>query len=66
MIYKWHRRRYSLRYCIGYRVLNKVYIYTYKVYRGYSIRYYFWVKYKRWYSARYSIGYSPRSLTCFI
>ena len=37
MIYRWHSRRYSLRHCIGYRVLNKVYIYIYKVYRGYSI-----------------------------
>ena len=29
MVYRWHYRKYSLRYCIGYRVLNKVYIYIY-------------------------------------
>ena len=42
MVYRWYYRRYSLRYCIGCRVLNKVYIYTYKVYRGYSMRQYLW------------------------
>ena len=30
MVYRWYYRRHSLRYCIGYRVLNKVYIYIHK------------------------------------
>ena len=44
MVYRWYYRRYSVRYCIGCRVLNKVciYIYTHKIYRGYSMRHYLW------------------------
>ena len=29
LVYRWYYRRSSLRYCIGYRVLNKEYIYIY-------------------------------------
>ena len=69
MIYRWHYRRYSLRCCIGYRVLNKVCVYIYiHMYgmQGVFYRYYFSLGYRRWYSVRYSIGYSPRSLMSFI